>query len=384
LTPILVKLWEIADFICGKRLVPLLADLIPQLERCGEIKLDKNKKKLLLKISPATVDRLLSKERRKYALKHRARTKPGTLLKHQIPIRTFSQWDELKPGFVEIDLVSHDGGDPHRDFIQTLVVTDVASGWTEIQAVINKAQIWVFSALKEIAQRTPFKILGIDSDNGSEFINHHLLRFCKENKITFTRSRPYRKNDNCYVEQKNYSVVRRSVGYARHDTKEELTLLNELYQSLRLYTNFFQPVMKLKEKTRLGSKVIKRYDTPATPYKRLLQSPHISRTIKSKLEEEYRSLNPALLRREMTGVQEELMKIAAEKRKKVTASPSAYMRLSHWGHLTDGAKKRMKQKAPSVSITPGTALGSVATVDLPLGRAKGTYNTEKNSPRNIR
>lgn len=215
-----------------------------------------------MKVSASTIDRLLRQEKKKYTLKSRSKTKPGTLLKNQIPIRTFSEWDEGRPGFMEIDLVGHDGGDARGEFIQTLDVTDVCTGWTETRAVRNKAQVWVFEALKEIMDRIPFDLLGIDSDNGSEFINHHLFRFCTERKITFTRTRSYRKNDNCFVEQKNYSVVRRFAGYLRYNTEEELKLLNELYSYLRLYTNFFQPVMKLTEKTRIGSGVIKRYDIP--------------------------------------------------------------------------------------------------------------------------
>jgi len=173
-------------------------------------------------------------------------------------------WDEKEPGFVEMDLVSHDGGSARGDYIQTLDLTDVFSGWTETRAVRNKAQVWTFQALKEIRGKLPFQMLGIDSDNGGEFINAHLLNYCKEQKITFTRSRPYKKNDNCFVEQKNYSVVRRAVGYARYDTEEELEVLNQLYESLRLYTNFFQPVMKLAEKERMGSKVKKKYDKAKT------------------------------------------------------------------------------------------------------------------------
>ncbi len=179
------------------------------------------------------------------------------------------EWDDKRPGFVEIDLVSHDGGNPRGDYLHTLDVTDVSTGWTETQAVKNKAQVWVFEALKDIIKRVPFPILGIDSDNGSEFINNHLLRFCEEKKITFTRTRPYRKNDNCYVEHlpallrreqagKNYSVVRKTVGYYRYDTEVELNLINKLYLILRLYTNFFQPSMKLIEKVRIGSKVKKK------------------------------------------------------------------------------------------------------------------------------
>lgn len=289
--------------------------LFLSLKRFGEIKLDEETREKLLKISPATIDRLLAKEKKKIELKGRSTTKPGTLLKGQIPIRTFSDWDEKKPGFLEVDLVSHDGGNLRGDFIQTLDATDVKTGWTETRAVKNKAQVWVFEALEDILDRLPFAVLGIDSDNGSEFINAHLLKYCEEKKITFTRTRPYRKNDNCFVEQKNYSVVRRSVGYLRYDTEEELRILNELYAYLRLYTNFFQPQMKLTSKTRVGSKVKKRYDQARTPYQRIIVSEDISEEKKDALKEEYAKLNPAELKREITRLQNKLIKLASLKEK---------------------------------------------------------------------
>ena len=184
----LKKIWMIMDCICGKRLAPVLGELITTLEQHGEIELDEETKEKLLTISAATIDRLLGKERKRMSLRRRSRTKPGTLLKHQIPIKTFSQWDEQRPGFVEIDLVGHEGGNTSGDYIQTLDVTDVCTGWTEVQAVKNKAQVWVFEALKQIRQRLPFDLLGIDSDNGSEFINDQLYRYCLKEEITFILS----------------------------------------------------------------------------------------------------------------------------------------------------------------------------------------------------
>ncbi len=204
----------------------------------------------LLSISASTIDRLLAPDRARLSLTGRAGTKPGTLLKHQIPVRTFSEWDDALPGFVEIDLVGHEGGVIRGEYCQTLDVTDVATGWTETRAVKNKAQVHVFAAIKEIREALPFPLLGIDSDNGSEFINNELHRYCQDKRITFTRSRAYKKNDGCYVEQKNWSVVRRNVGYARFDTLEELAVLNELYAFLREHTNFFMPSAKLLSKTR--------------------------------------------------------------------------------------------------------------------------------------
>ena len=300
------KVWVICDCICGKRLGPYLPEIVPVLERLDELKIADEVRKKLIEVSPATIDRLLAPVRKRYQLKARSNTKPGTLLKHQIPIRTFSEWDEKRPGFVEVDLVSHNGGDPRGDYAQTLDMTDICTAWTETEAVKNKAQVWVFAGIEKAKERFPFKILGIDSDNGSEFINDHLFRYCRENKITFTRSRPYRKNDNCFVEQKNYSVVRRAVGYRRYDTEEELEVLNELYDHLRLYTNFFQPVMKLVEKTRIGSRVKKKYDRARTPLQRVLESNFVPKQAKEALREEYAKLNPVKLKREIIRLQERL------------------------------------------------------------------------------
>jgi hypothetical protein len=307
---VLIKIWQIMDFICGKRLAPILPELVGVLERHAELNCDRETKAKLEKISAATIDRLLLPQRSKYQLRGRSQTKPGTLLKHQIPIRTFADWDEQRPGFVEVDLVGHDGGVAVGDYCQTLDMTDVATTWTETMAVKNKAQVWVFEAMKTLRKNLPFPLLGLDSDNGSEFINAQLERYCRQENITFTRSRPYRKNDNCFVEQKNYSVVRRAVGYQRYDNEKQLNLLNELYSYLRLYTNFFQPSMKLLSKERVGSKVKKCYDKAQTPYSRVLASPEISKQKKKELRAHYETLNPAALKRKIDRLQQQLTKIA--------------------------------------------------------------------------
>lgn len=327
----LKQIWAIMDCICGKRLAAILPEVIPILEKHREIVLDAITRKKLFQISASSIDRLLAAERRKWMLRGRSGTKPGTLLKHQIPIRTFADWNEKQAGFVEIDLVGHDGGDASGDYCQTLDVTDVASTWTETEAVINKAQVWVFNALKDIRARLPFPLLGIDSDNGSEFINHHLLRYCQQEKITFTRGRAGKKNDGCFVEQKNYSVVRRAVGYARYDSAAQLRLLNELYGHLRLYTNYFQPVMKLKSKERNGAKVKKKYDEPQTPYQRLMAMPEISPEAKRRLKAEYATLNPAQLKREITRLQEKLFKTAASRRR-ARISTTIHKQTNHENH----------------------------------------------------
>lgn len=244
------KVWAVLDTPAGKRMAPFLPEVVARLRACGELDLDDAAAQSLCSMSAATIDRRLAPDRAKLAVRGRSGTKPGSLLKSQIPIRTWADWDEQAPRFVEIDLVGHEGGDPRGDFCQTLTVTDILTGWTETQAVRNKAQKWVFAALEEITEGFPFQVLGIDSDNGSEFINAHLLRCCTEHQITFTRSRPGRKNDGAHVEQKNWSVVRRAVGYHRYDTPAEVVMLNQLYELVRLQTSFFAPQQKLIEKTR--------------------------------------------------------------------------------------------------------------------------------------
>ena len=319
---VLRRVWVIMDCICGKRLAAVLPEIVAVLERHGELQLAAATRQKLCAISAASIDRLLAPERRRLNVRGRSGTKPGTLLKHQIPIRTFAEWDQAQPGFVEIDLVGHDGGLARGDFCQTLDVTDVASGWTETQAVINKAQVWVFEALQGIRARLPFALKGIDSDNGSEFINDHLLRYTRQEHITFTRGRAWKKNDGCFVEQKNYSVVRRAVGYARYEGDAQLRLLNELYAQLRLYSNFFQPVMKLLSKERTGAKVKKTYDRPRTPYQRLCDSTALSKQAKQQLHTQYADLNPAELKRNIVQLQSRLLRIGM-RRPPVVRAPAS-------------------------------------------------------------
>jgi len=322
------RIWVVFDFICGKRLAPFMAEAVAKLEKHREIDITDDVRKKLLKISASTIDRLLKPEKERERLgKGRSGTRPGAFLKNQIPIRTFSDWDNAKPGFVEGDLVGHDGGNISGDFAQSLNFTDIATCWDETVASKNKAQVHVFRAVKEVSTRFPFDIVGIDSDNGSEFINNIMLRYCEKNKITFTRSRAYRKNDSCYVEQKNYSVVRRAVGYLRYDTEEELGILNELYGYLGRYNNFFIPVTKLISKTRAGSRVTKKYDSARTPYRRVLECKHIDGKIKDSLKREYDCLNPAELKRRITKLQDKLLKLNTLKqtvRKEMAINAGAY------------------------------------------------------------
>ena len=307
---LLKQLWALAGGICGRRLAVFIRESLPSLERFEEITLSATQRARLLAISPATIDRLLAPERKKYQLKGRSTTRPGTLLKHQIPIRTFSDWDDARPGFVEIDLVAHDGGLPGSDVIHSLTLTDVATGWTEVRPLKTKARRWVLEALANMTTQLPFPLLGIDSDNGSEFINEELMAYCASYHLTFTRSRPYRKNDSCFVEQKNYSIVRRAVGYARLQTDAQLNCLKELYAPLSLFTNYFLPSVKLVKKSRSASKVTKTYDSPQTPWKRLLPFLSIDAPLKTRLQRLYRTLNPADLRRQISRSQVKLTSLS--------------------------------------------------------------------------
>jgi hypothetical protein len=319
------QVWAVLNGPTGKRLAPFMAEIVAALERSDELRLDPEVRAKLLAISAATIDRLLAPERKRLQVRGRIGAKPGTILKRQIPIRTFAQWDERRPGFCEVDLVAHDGGSPSGEFCQTLTLTCVNSGWTEVRALRNKAQRWCFEALVDIRAALPFPLLGLDSDNGSEFINLQLFTYCTEEAITFTRSRPERKNDNCFVEQKNWTTVRQQVGYARYDTPEALEALRELYGHLRLYTNFFQPQSRLIEKTRQGAKVSRRYDQARTPYQRILSSPHVPEQAKDELSRIYFALNPAQLKRDLVRCQDQLIRLAtpnSQIRKEVRRPPS--------------------------------------------------------------
>ncbi len=249
--------------------------LVPKLR--GEKALDVTDEQaaLLLRMSASTLDRRLAIERKKMALRGRSHTKPGSLLKSQIPVRTWAEWDDAVPGFVEIDLVGHEGGHSQGEFCFTLTVTDISTGWTVNDSVRNKAQKHVFAALMHVMEVFPFPIIGIDSDNGSEFINQELLRFCQERQITFTRSRAGNKNDGAHVEQKNWSRVRELVGYQRYDSPEELELLNQIWELDRIFTNYLLPQQKLVSKTRHGAQVTKVHDRPATPHQRAVAHPAV-------------------------------------------------------------------------------------------------------------
>lgn len=298
---LLIQIWEAYANICGERLQPFLREGLAVLERCGYIHEADQVKHEVLSMSIGTVKRRIADHKQRMGkgkFKGLSSTKPGSLLKKQIPIST-KCWDQDKPGYCEIDLVAHCGGSLLGDLIYTLQFVDLLTTWTERKAVMGKGQNGVFEAIKEIEKELlPFDLKGLDSDNGSEFINHQLWKYCDENKITFTRSRPYMSKDNAHIEQKNWPMVRKILGYDRFDTMIQLNLINDLYDNeLRLYLNFFQPTMKLKEKVRVGSKYKRKYDTPKTPYQRVLDCPDIPEERKQVLRDLYVKLDPVKLKK---------------------------------------------------------------------------------------
>jgi hypothetical protein len=296
----LKKIWLAANLPCSKRLKTILPLWIPgYIQSFGS--LPPQTQEALSRISPATIDRILSPTRIHYKKRGRSTTKPGTLLRNQIPIKT-NQWNESRPGFLEADTVAHCGDSLAGTFAYTLDAVDIATGWTEQRAVWGKGETAVLQQIHDIESSLPFPLLGFDCDNGSEFLNYHLYRHFSQRKIPvqFTRSRAYHKQDNAHIEQKNWTHVRQWIGYERLDNPHTVPLLNILYtQEWRLFHNFFCPSVKLLAKERIGSKTLKRYDSPKTPFQRIIDSPHISPHTKLTLSKQLDSLNPFVLRKAM-------------------------------------------------------------------------------------
>jgi hypothetical protein len=272
---VLAKVWEASGYLCSQRLKAAMAQWLPWIKKHFEV--SERLEQDLLAISARQMDRRLFPHKRTVKRRLYGTTRPGSLLKHMIPIKT-DHWDVTLPGYLEIDLVSHSGASAAGEFLYTLDCVDIATGWVERQVVMGKGQLGVVAALREIEQRLPFPLRGIDSDNGSEFINTHLFNFCqqrpKDRSVQFTRSRPYKKDDNAHVEQKNWTHVRKLLGWERYDTLKALNSINDLYTQLRIFQNLFQPSMKLRSKVRKGSRLIRRYDRPCTPFERVLKSSH--------------------------------------------------------------------------------------------------------------
>lgn len=306
--------WAVLDGPSGKILAPALPELVDRLRVYGDVVITDEMAALLVSMSASTIDRRLKPYRDKLELPGRGRslTKPGSMLKSQIPLKTWHEWDDRSPGFIEIDLVGHDGGDNNGAFHYTLNAVDVATGWTETITITSKSDKAVAGGLDYLYLRFPFPILGIHSDNGSEFINHRVLSWCTTRMITFTRGRANHSNDQAFIEQRNWSIVRRAVGYFRYDTPTEATHLNQLWPLLSHLTNYFLPQQRLVSKTRIGATVTRRYDKATTPVARLLahDPDPLDPTDKTLVTTTMATLDPAGLRRTIALIQSNLIMLA--------------------------------------------------------------------------
>jgi hypothetical protein len=313
LLPPLITCWAVLRAPAGRLLAPMLPVLVPLLRRDKELVITDGQADLLVRMSAATIDRKLAGERAKLFPRGRSHTKPGTLLKSQIPVRTWAEWDDAVPGFVEIDLVGHEGGNSFGQFCFTLTVTDICTGWTVNRSVRNKAAKWVFEALEHVAAVFPFPIIGINSVNGPDLNSDDKLAYCHAQQITFTRSRPGNKNDGAHVEQKNWARVRELVGYLRYDTPAELEKLNEIWELDRILTNYLLPQQKLIEKHRHGAKVFKKHDAPATPHQRAIRHPRMRKRPIIGMNTVFKQIKPAALSRQILALTAQLETLAKAK-----------------------------------------------------------------------
>lgn len=321
-TAALAKAWEIFDYPCGQRLKPIIERETDRLRAFGELSISDEVAGKLKRMSSATIDRKLKHQKEVLHFSwSKGGRKPGSMLAQKIAVR-LTDWDTAKVGYIEADLVLHCGASTLGEHVCTVSATEISSGWWEGEPISGKSQESTFWALKEIRGRTPFKWLGVDTDNGSEFMSEVLYKYCDRERLEFTRSRPNHKNDNAYIEQKNWTHVRKVLGHLRYDTTKELEVIRGLYRNeLRLYKNFFQPVMKLVSKERIGGKIRRRYDVPMTPHERLTESGQIPEETKDKLKAVYLGLNPAQLRRDIQSKLERLYRAHEEKNGGAEAIP---------------------------------------------------------------
>ena len=310
---VLERIWESFDYMCGQRLAAMLKEMLPVLVGAGEIVCSPRSYERLLVISGASIDRLLRPYKDAMKWRGHTHTKPTNLLKAQIPMRSWSELSVNEPGHYQADLVGHEGGNARGEYAFSLDCIELFSGWSEPRALRNRANIRVCSALEDIRRQAPVPLKSLHTDSGGEFINRLLLDWCQRHHLQFYRGRPERRNDTCYVEQKNFRLIRLAVGYARFDTLEELRLMRQIYAQLRLLVNHFYPSMKLIEKRRVGSHIYKRYDRPKSPYRRLLDCPAVDEQIKERLREEHRRLRPLQIKNTIAGLQEQLYRLARRK-----------------------------------------------------------------------
>lgn len=311
----LVRVWEVGDRMCSKLLVAVMPDLVDALERHGELQLTAELRAQLVEISAASIDRLLRRHRRGLGLQPRRPSTPVGSLKSEIPVRTWSEWTGVEVGSLQADLVLHCGESTDGFYLTTLCAVEVATGWTELQPVWGHGKQRVGTAVHNVRQRLPFPLRSLHTDNGSEFINHILFNWCRQEQIHFTRGRSYRKNDQAYVEQRNWLTVRRQVGYVRLASKRAYTLLGQLYPLLSLQLNFFRPIRKIVAKERAGARVLKRYDQPRTAYQRLIESGALSEKARAEVDATLLKINPASLQRRIDTLLRQLWSLGNDERK---------------------------------------------------------------------
>jgi transposase InsO family protein len=306
-----LALWTFFRFLCGKRLIPMIQDNLDAIAKHRRFSrlITAEVKAKLATVSRSTVERMLRRERKHRKVKGTSTTKPGTLLKQQIPVRTFWRWDDKQPGFCEIDTVSHDGGYAKGEYLFTLSATDVCLCWSEFRASKNKARTWTETALQDIRTTFPVPLKGIDTDNGAEFINWHLKHWCEQHNLTFTRGRQYHKNDNAFVEQKNGDIVRKTVGYGRFQGEDALDALAGVYAVLNPLNNFFYPNLKCVDKKQVGQRTKRVYEkTPKTPFQRVMERKDISRQIKKRLSRQKDTLNIVALQESLEKALDNLLR----------------------------------------------------------------------------
>ena len=320
-TSSLVSLWKMFDCPCGQRLESCLRKEVDRLRKVDELDCSDEVAEKLKKIGSATIDRKLKHEKEVMKINRKYKNNRSFPLKDEVPVKTSEDLDRTRPGTVQIDFVEHCGSSASGQYINSLSIVDIYSGWWTGAAVIGKGQETALIAIDEILKRFPFLLLEMHPDNGTNLMNYYIYQYAFIRSIALSRSRPYKKNDNCFVEEKNSVTIRKNVGYLRHDTEEEMKIIIELYRDyLEPYNNFFLPVIKLKSKERVNGKICKKYDKPKTPYERLMESEHISEEKKKELTTIYESLNPAELKRGIDKKIKELDK--AHSKKKGSASRS--------------------------------------------------------------
>lgn len=300
------EVWVISDYLCSKRLQPFLPELLKKLEGCEELHLSQTVRAQLLALSPATIDRLLQPFRQQHLRQPHSSSHSSSSLKALVPIRTFADWDQAQMGYLEVDLVAHCGESTEGFYLNTLDSVDIVTGWTELVVIWGKSQDRVGAGIDNMRRHLPFPLLGIDCDNGGEFLNQGLYDYCGRHHIELTRSRPYKKNDQAHVEQRNWTTVRRPVGYDRYASKKAYAQMQELYRLLRLHFNYLQPMRKLVAKERVNGRVKKRYDEARTPYQRVLATKELKPEKVEELRKEYESLNPVQLHKEIEAALEKL------------------------------------------------------------------------------